>query len=463
MIFTDARFFFFFLVVLGVAFSLRRNGPRKLWLLLCSYAFYAAWDWRFLSLIVFSTAVDFTVGLALERTDAAVRRRRLLIVSLVANLGVLAIFKYLGFFVDEAVAFSDWLGLPLARPALAIVLPMGISFYTFQSLSYTIDVYRRNLAATRSVLDFSLFVAFFPQLVAGPIVRATEFLPQLARAPRPSEIDFRPHLALFFVGYVKKACIADQLAAAIDPVFANPAAWTAASQWLAGALYTLQIYCDFSGYSDMAIACAGMLGYRLAINFDFPYLAASVRDFWRRWHISLSTWFRDYLYLPLGGNRRGARRTAFNLFSVFLLCGLWHGASWNFLLWGAYHGAFLSLERWVPLRRLPAALGWLYTLVVVNAGFVLFRAADLATAGIFFRSMAGLGTPAVANPAVLPYAWWGLVLAFFAVLGLARVFDPMARAAGMPWWRFAPAYGAAWALAFPWVALGHVPFIYFQF
>jgi alginate O-acetyltransferase complex protein AlgI len=304
-------------------------------------------------------------------------------------------------------------------------------------------------------------VAFFPQLVAGPIVRAASFLPQLASARHFVDVNLRFHLTLFLVGYVKKACVADQVARVIDPVFAAPELYGAASKWLASCLYTLQIYCDFSGYTDMAVGCAGLLGYRLAENFDFPYLARSFRDYWRRWHISLSTWFRDYLFIPLGGSRRSPVRVGLNLLLVFFLCGLWHGAAWTFVLWGLYHGAFISAERWVPVSRMPRWLGHVYLLFFTNLGFVIFRAADLPTA---LSYLAGLFSPDLLATTAGVDPWWWLLLASFALVhswGYRKRVET--RVAGLPAPVFALGYGAAVALVLPWAASGYQPFIYFQF
>jgi len=463
MSFNEPRFLYFFVIVFVVAFALRTNRGRKLWLLACSYAFYANWDWRFVSLLLVSTGVDFLVGSGLARASEPRTRKLLVATSLGVNLGILGVFKYLNFFIESAASFSAWLGLPLSVPMLNLVLPMGISFYTFQTLSYTLDVYRRRMPPVHSLLDFALFVAFFPQLVAGPIVRARGFLPQLARAPQLREIPFRRHLILFLIGFIKKSCIADRIAQAVDPVFAAPWAFDAASQWLASLLYTVQIYCDFSGYTDMAIASAGLLGYRLTINFDFPYLARSIRSFWRRWHISLSSWFRDYLYIPLGGNRAGSFRTAANLMIVFLLCGLWHGASWNFVTWGLFHGTFLALERRIPVERLPATIGWLYTLLVVNTSFVIFRSPDLGIAGQLLGGMFGL-VPSMADPglAISP-GWWVLLLGLLGVHRMQQHRSVAQRVERLPGWAFAAAYGAAIALTLPWVVTEFAPFIYFQF
>jgi alginate O-acetyltransferase complex protein AlgI len=470
VLFTELRFAVFFALAFGVSWLLKRNGLRKAWLLVCSYFFYAAWDWRFLSLIVLSTAIDFVAARAIDRLPEGPARRAWLVVSLAANLGILGFFKYWNFFVASGAGLFSLLGLGWPVRTLEIVLPVGISFFTFQSMSYTIDVYRRKLHPVRSPLDFALFVGFFPQLVAGPIVRAREFLPQLASAPVLRTVAGRRYLWLLLVGFVKKACVADHLALAVDPVFASPVAYGAGDHWLALALYHAQIYCDFSGYTDMAIASAGLLGYRLVPNFAFPYLAGSVRAFWRRWHISLSTWFRDYLFVPLGGSRASAARTARNLWAVFLLCGLWHGASWTFVLWGSVHGALSTLERGSFGRRiaaLPLPLRLVYLNLAVMSAWVLFRAQDLGAASTFAAGLTGLaGPPSAAIAHSLQAAWWLALPALAAVHGAAwwgterGGIEILTRP---PLWAFSAAYGAAWAVVLPFVATRHQPFIYFQF
>ncbi len=462
MLFNELRFVVFFAVAAGLYWSVRRDGLRKTWLLLASWAFYGAWDPRFLSLILASTVVDFTAALRIAGSDDPRVRKRWLLTSLVANLGLLGVFKYLGFFADGAVRLAGLLGVDLDQPTLEIVLPVGISFYTFQTLSYTIDVYRGNLAANRSFRDVALFVAFFPQLVAGPIVRASDFLPQMATPRRAADVAWRPLCTLFLLGWIKKACISDQVAPVVDAVFADPTSYGALDHWLASLLYTIQIYGDFSGYSDMAIATAGMLGYTLPVNFAFPYLARSITEFWRRWHISLSTWFRDYLYIPLGGNRAGGVATYRNLVVVFLLCGLWHGANWTFVVWGLYHGLFLVLERVTGRSRAGAAgpLGHLLTLVLVLVGWVVFRSPDLATAGTVLARLVGAGADATAS---VDPAWWALVPVFaVAQVVMANGRIP-ARLARLPDVAYAAVFGVVVALALPFAATGYQAFIYFQF
>jgi alginate O-acetyltransferase complex protein AlgI len=462
VIFTELRFVLFFLVVLAVHWALRSHGARKNWLLVTSYVFYGAWDWRFLFLMAGSTALDYFCGLWLGSTDDPRRRRFAMALSLVGNLGSLALFKYYDFFVESAASLLRSIGFEADTHTLGLVLPAGISFYTFQTLSYTIDVYRRELPVARNFRDFALFVSFFPQLVAGPIVRASDFLPQLDQQSRLADARFRALLFLFLAGFVKKACIADNLAAAIDPVFADPGAHSPSTLWLAAAGYYTQIYCDFSGYSDMAIATAGMLGYRLPINFAFPMLATSITTAWRRWHISLSTWFRDYLYIPLGGNRRGALRTSANLWIVFLLCGLWHGANWTFIVWGALHGAFLVFERVTGAQRFldRTPLGAIYAQLVFMLAFVVFRASDLASAGEFvggmFRSSSAVGDFAYQTPLAILCVFLVAHVAMYNRIGHEA-------AAKLPGWLQDVLLGAAFALALPFAAYDYAPFIYFQF
>jgi alginate O-acetyltransferase complex protein AlgI len=468
VLFTEPVFFVFFAAVFAVAWLERSHARRKLWLLAASYLFYAGWDWRFLSLIAFSTLVDFAVGLALKRAGRAATRRSLLVASLAINLGLLAVFKYYGFFVESAVGLLSALGLEPAARVPEIVLPVGISFYTFQTLSYTIDVYRGRLSPVRSLTDFALFVGFFPQLVAGPIVRAADFLPQLESRPRWRDVAVRRNLTLFLVGFVKKACVADNLAPFADRVFAAPEVFTALAIWTAVALYAVQIYCDFSGYTDMAIACAGLLGYRLAPNFEFPYLASSPADFWRRWHVSLSTWLRDYLYIPLGGSRGSRLATHRNLLLTMFLGGLWHGAAWTFVVWGALHGVALAAHReWRRLvaGRVPSLpggriLAGALTLYWILLTWIFFRAqsfgeaAVLARAFLLFQSPGPLGL----DPAFLLVAT--LLLAAHALGAGRRVEDAVE---GLPDWAFASSYGAAGALAVSFLPLRTEAFVYFQF
>jgi len=466
VIFTEFRFLFFFALVFVVRWMLRGPKSQKLWLLVCSYAFYAAWDWRFLSLIWISTVVDYLVGLRLGDESDAASRKRWVTVSVVTNLSILGVFKYFNFFAGSLVSLLAWLGLPVSFNVIDIVLPVGISFYTFQTMSYSLDVYRGRLEPCRSSLDLALFVGFFPQLVAGPIVRARAFLPQLGMKARLADVDFRSSLVLFLSGFFKKACVSDNIAPYVDSFFAAPDEFTALSAWIATLLYAAQIYCDFSGYSEMAIACARMLGFELGDNFNFPYVATSIKDFWRRWHISLSSWLRDYLYISLGGNRGSQLFTLRNLMLTMLLGGLWHGASWNFVIWGGLHGMALIVHRlWEPIgARLPRvvgiACGWALTFWWVNLAWIFFRAADLGEALAVTRSFVfftdnGSQTLGSGMP------WLLAILAGLHLAGYASQRSKWWRR--VPGWAFAVGYGVLVALALSLLHPAPQPFIYFQF
>ena len=381
MIFSSFQFLTFFLIIIALLIVLPARY-RKYLLIAASYYFYAAWDYRFTALIFTSTIIDFIVGRLLHQTEDDRKRKLLLIVSIAANLGFLGFFKYYNFFIDSAsMLFSQW-GLGVTN--LNIILPVGISFYTFQTMSYTIDIYRRVLKPVDSFADFAFFVAFFPQLVAGPIVRAADFLPQLKTPIRIQGANVWVGSQIFIIGLFKKLMIADAVAPFVDGVYAYPEYYSSVTVWLAIVAYALQIYCDFSGYSDMAIGCARILGFHFNRNFYMPYLSQNLTEFWRRWHISLSSWLRDYLYISLGGNRKGPIRTYVNLMITMVLGGLWHGASWNFIIWGTMHGAGLSTHRMWQSRSVDKSpqtkfLSWLFTFLFVILVWVLFRAQDTAT------------------------------------------------------------------------------------
>ena len=467
MIFSEPRFLLFFALVFGVHWILRGNFGRKVWLLTASLYFYGSWDWRFLGLILGCAVVDYFCASRIRKAQEAGRKgRRWLITSLCYDLGTLGFFKYFNFFADSGVDFLNWLGIPADPVTLQIVLPVGISFFTFQAMSYTIDVYRENLRPAPHFLDFVLFVTFFPQLVAGPIVRASEFLPQLQKKNSFKDVDVHLAFGQFLSGFVKKAVIADLIAGPVDAVFSAPAEYTAFSIAIAVLCYAIQIYCDFSGYSDMAIGTARLLGYELTKNFNFPYLATSITDFWRRWHISLSSWLRDYVYISLGGNRASEWKTHRNLLLTMLLGGLWHGAAWNFVLWGGVHGVALSVHRlWQRLASPGSSVagqlaGWLSTLAFVVAALVLFRAGDLGTAAAVFRSMAGVGGGGAES---LVPSTGVLVAGFFAAHFAAYRLRSLAFLDTSPRWSVAVGCGVVLAVAYALSPIEHVPFIYFQF
>ena len=396
MIFTTFEFVLFFVTVLLIRICLRNFSLEKWFLLIASYVFYMSWSIPCAFLILFTSLVDYLVGVGLGRIENQRKRKLLLVVSIVANLGVLGFFKYTNFLLENVGWGLTTLGFQVQPMHYDILLPVGISFFTFQSMTYTIETYRRNIPPSHSPRDFLLFVAFFPQLLAGPINRAADLLPQFTRRVRATAMDFEAGLAQFALGAVKKLVISDQIAPNVDLIFANPGSYGGITL-LQGALgYAIQIYCDFSGYSDMAIGCARMMGFRFMENFQMPYSALSITEFWRRWHISLSSWFRDYLYIPLGGNRKGTERTYLNLMVTMLLCGLWHGASWNFVFWGGLHGAALAIHRvwqgWELFESLndnPSfqfvwrLISRLLTLSVVVVGWIFFRAQNWDIAWVY--------------------------------------------------------------------------------
>lgn len=385
---------FFTLVFLLYWFPLRKKLLlQNLFLLLASYFFYAWWDWRFLSLILLSSLTDYWVGWQLGKTKEDAKRKAWLGLSLFINLGVLCTFKYFNFFAGTLQDLLGQFGITAHWTTLKVILPVGISFYTFQTLSYTIDVYRRKIKPTREIIPFFAFVAFFPQLVAGPIERAANLLPQFHQIRRFDYAFAVSGARLLLYGLFKKVVIADRLAPIVDLVFAEPGAFSGGAVILATLAFTLQIYCDFSGYSDIAIGTARLLGFRLMDNFKTPYFATSFRAFWRRWHISLSTWFRDYVYIPLGGNRRPLPRIYLNIMLTFLLSGLWHGANYTFVFWGFLHGLFLLLElsnrqfgwfRW----SLPTFVRGLLVFTAVCIGWIFFRALSIGEAFVMLGQLA---------------------------------------------------------------------------
>lgn len=465
----DSLAYLLLLVVTLVGFYGLGSRGRLLMLLGASTVFYGAWSVTFLGLIAISAAVDFSCGLALG--SGRVRRRWLvLLVSVVTNLGILGYFKYAGFFVANAQAL---LGGAVPDSVVEIVLPPGISFYTFQTMSYTIDVYRGRMQPTRSVGRFFVYVAFFPQLVAGPIERAARLLPQIEQALhlRFSAANLVAGTRLIVWGLFKKAVIADHCARFVEPVYGDPSAFNGWAALVATYAFTLQIYCDFSAYSEIARGSARLLGIELMRNFDQPYLARSVRDFWRQWHISLSEWFRDYVFVPLGGSRKGRTRTLANLTATMFLSGLWHGAAWNFVLWGMFHGVLLLVHALWSARpwaaRMMAKLGgfgsvlaWFVTLQLVVIGWVLFRVDTVGDALTIVGRM--FTAPFFGPPTVAQVVFFIAVGGFIALSALDRRFRWRQRIDASP----AAAivlYGAAAIATFVLGAQGGPQFIYFQF
>jgi len=399
VLFTEPVFLFIFLPVLlalhVAPWPTYRNGL----LLAASVIFYARGGGDFTWFLAASILLNYCSAIVIDRYRDRPVGRRLLVLTVAANVTALGVFKYADFAVGNVnVALRSLGAVPMALPGL--VLPIGISFFTFHAISYVVDVYRRDAAAQKGPVQAALYMLLFPQLIAGPIIRYREIADQLARR-RVSMDDMAAGIQRFVVGLGKKMLVANIVAVPVDRIFAMPAdQLTAGHAWLAMACYTVQIYFDFSGYSDMAIGLARMFGFRFPENFRYPYSARSIQDFWRRWHISLSAWFRDYVYVPLGGNRGTPARTYLNLVTVFFLCGLWHGANWTFVIWGLYHGLFLALERgwlahWLAAR--PAALGRAYTVMVALIGWVFFRADSMTSAFGVLRAMAG-ASPALSTP-----------------------------------------------------------------
>ncbi len=385
MLFNSFVFWVFFAVVL-TAYRFSGHKAQNRLLLVASYVFYGWWDWRFLFLMLFSTVTDFYVARWLHNITEENKRKLLLRVSLAVNLTLLGFFKYYGFFANEMNDLLLSVGLNGYLPMLKIVLPVGISFYTFQTISYTVDVYRRQTIPARSIFDFALYVSFFPQLVAGPIERSTDLLPQVENPRTVTKGDVREGLYHIVFGLFKKVVVADNMAVLANSIFSQSLAELTAAEVLIGAYaFAFQIYGDFSGYSSIAQGLARMLGFKLMWNFRMPYFAVSPSDFWQRWHISLSSWLRDYLYIPLGGNRHGKFATARNLSLTMLLGGLWHGANWTYIAWGALHGFVLIIYRVYPrLGVSPQAAGAQARLLTVLRAFVFFHI--VCVTWIFFRA-----------------------------------------------------------------------------
>ena len=514
MLFPTFAFAVFFAVVMTVGWALHSKPVAwKLFMIAASYLFYAWWNPRFVLLIAASTVVNTICGRAIQRANSQVGaihsialqqsqrlRKAALVVAVVFNLAVLGVFKYYDFFISSVEDGLEQLGLAPNLPLLRVVLPVGISFFTFQALSYVIDVYRGKVAAT-NLLQFAVYLAFFPQLVAGPIVRASEFLPQLERRLNPREIDFTRGAMLIALGLFKKVVIASYLAdALVDDVFAFPERFSGAEILLGVYGYAIQIYADFSGYTDIAIGVALLLGFRFPENFNQPYRATSIADFWRRWHMTLSRWLRDYLYIPLGGNRGGKAKRDRNLFLTMFLGGLWHGAAWPFVIWGAYQGGGLMAERrlgeWRDRRRerqtdgqgenrsereagklgkqgersehgwwkqpVRTALRWLATFHFICLGWVFFRSETLSDAGSLLNQLfTSFLSPAPDINAVFVGV---VVCALFAqMLSRQALSNAQTQLSRLPAWVLAVGFGIWMLVVDQFGPEGVAPFIYFQF
>ncbi len=461
-------------VVIWLAFRIGHDRARVWLLLTVSFFFYACFN-KWLALVIcVSTAMDYAIARSLDASRSQPWRRALVVMSLVANLGLLVYFKYANFFLASLRDLLHSLGASASYDLLSVILPIGISFYTFEAINYTVDVFRRRVPAEKDLGNFMLFITFFPHLVAGPIVRARDFLPQIHRRKHWSWPRMQLGVQYVLMGLFKKLAIADRMAQFVDPVYADPGQYGTGAVWLATLAYALQIYCDFSGYTDMALGCAHMLGYKLSQNFNMPYLAANVSEFWRRWHISLSSWLRDYLFIPLGGSRGSNWNTCRNLMITMALGGLWHGANWTFVVWGILHGLYLVIHRsfrafcearprldWL-LQTLPGTLlrcG--VTFLSVCAGWVFFRAQSFSAAS---RVLGRLVVPHRGLPSPLHYhSFWYTVAAVVLCHALAQRGMWQRIAVRLP----APVMGMGYALVLT-LALLLAPatekaFIYFQF
>lgn len=468
MLFPSHEFLFYFLPLLLLGYYAMPDRGRRALLAIASYFFYGWWDYRFVGLLWLSTLIDYFMGRAIFRAEEPRRRKVYLVVSLTANLGVLAFFKYFAFANQSLAKMFALLGAgyPEALLDFHVILPIGISFFTFQSMSYTIDIYRRKVRPAANLIDFACFISLFPQLIAGPIVRYSMMENQL-RQPKMSGERFYLGLQFFIIGLAKKVLLADNLAPLANRFFDAPdlTVFSSPDALLAVLAYSLQIYFDFSGYSDMAVGLGYFLGYSFPKNFDSPYKSRSFREFWRRWHITLSTWLRDYLYIPLGGSKHGRWKTYRNLILTMLLGGLWHGANWTFFIWGAWHGGLLAIERALgernPLRALPRPVKQLGVFALVCGGWVFFRSSNPETAlGVFRRLFGGGfgGTELLTKPFRLPLV--ALALGLFLAFGRANSWEisPLPRRRKT----IALALLLIISLLFLFGSATH-PFLYFQF
>ncbi len=463
MIFPSVQFALFFTAVLPMSWLLM-SRPRvwKPFILLASYIFYGAASWSFCFLLAGVTAGNQLAAVLIDRAGGERRKRMILTLAVALDLATLGVFKYYGFFAQQISDLLNDLGLGMPFPLVQLALPVGISFFTFQAISYVVDV-KRGLVRPAKTIDAAVYLSFFPHLVAGPIVRAREFLPQLASPRDPNRVAVGAGIGLIGLGLIKKVVIADFLArTVVEPVFAVPQAYGGANILLAAYAYTAQIYCDFSGYTDMAIGLALLMGYTFPQNFRSPYRATGLRDFWRRWHMTLSRFLRDFLYIPLGGNRGGPLLTYRNLFITMLLGGLWHGAAWTFVLWGVLHGVGLIIEHmWAGRVRLPGWLRWLVTFHVVVFGWIIFRSPSLGAVGTFLSRLAKPAGATLVSPEVLA--------ALLVVVGLQVLPERPVEALQLRIARVRPALlgvGLALVIVFAGATVpsqGVPPFIYFRF
>ncbi len=460
MVFSSSIFLFVFLPLFLSVYYVVPARLRTLVILLGSYVFFGWWRYDFLFLLIGVTTWSWAWSHAVARAPSPALKRLALTIGVVGDLGVLAGFKYTSFVMGNLAGLAVTLGLE-PPPVPSVLLPVGISFYTFQALSYLVDVYRGDAVAERSPLNFSAFIVVFPQLIAGPVLRYKDVADQFHSRPHSFAL-FSEGAERFMLGFCMKVLVADPIAPLVTTLFERSAP-TLAESWLGVTAYTVQLYFDFAGYSHMAVGLGLLIGFRFMENFDQPYISSSITEFWRRWHISLSTWLRDYLYVPLGGNRRGERRTYLNLMATMVLGGLWHGAAWTFLAWGLWHGVWLSLERHNRHRLPTGPLAVARTMLVVMVGWVLFRSTDLPSAGRFFAGMVGLHGVGLSGDVAWRIAPLSVVM---VLVGLAVVYVPgRVRLERLPLARFVPvlvSLGFVVAVL-RLTAMSHSPFLYFQF
>jgi alginate O-acetyltransferase complex protein AlgI len=472
MVFNSVHFVWFFLVVYAAYRALPHRGQNWL-LLVASYYFYAAWDWRFLGLLIGSTLVDFTCALFLDRAVSPVRRRLLLGLSLGFNLTLLGFFKYFNFFADNLRALFQTAGWQLDFVTLHVLLPVGISFYTFVTMSYVIDVYRREIRPTSNLLDFAVFVAFFPHLVAGPILRASRLLPQIHEPRVVTREQIRDGIWLIAWGFFQKIFVADNLAGIANMVFEPGAPHAGVNVLLGVYAFAFQIYGDFAGYSNVARGTSKLMGIELIENFRFPYLVRTPQEFWRHWHISLSTWLRDYLYIPLGGSRGGEGRTRRNLLVTMILGGLWHGAAWTFVLWGVYHGLLLvgfraaeragRLRLWTSDSALARATTWAIMFHLTCVGWLIFRARSGHQVGSMTKSLLTNFSPGSVNveAVLVPLVLYTVPL--LLVHACEAYHDDLLVVPRLPVGVRYSLYAATFYLTLLFGNFGGAEFIYFQF
>jgi alginate O-acetyltransferase complex protein AlgI len=459
--------FILFLILVVIALSIKKSNISRKWILLASsICFYSYWDYRFCLLLSIPILVDFYCGKMIHRSEARTKKLSYLLISICVNIGVLVVFKYFNFFIGSFKPLFQTFGFHVR--SLDLLLPLGISFYTFKTLTYTIDLYYKRIEACEGLLDYAVFVTFFPTIVAGPISRASHFLPQL-KTFSPSYENLHAGIRLFVIGLFKKLFIADNLGFYVDGYYASPLVFDSITAWCAVLSYTLQIYFDFSGYSDMAIGSSRIMGFHIEENFRYPYLSTSIGEFWRRWHITLSKWIRDYLYIPLGGNRKGTTRTYVNLMIAMLLCGLWHGAAWTFVFWGGYHGAALCCNNVSKNRARSdkntsdfsgtSILKWFVTFLVVTLGWVFFRSPKFGTA---WQVMGQLFSPHSGVLWIYPFAVFIIIATALFHIVKTRNLTGILEVPEKAWYTPAVLFCLAW-LVFLFHAREFTPFIYAQF